>query len=185
MKMSIKASSISAQVKTAMGEFLSEAELKAGNLVVLGCSTSEIHGSRIGLASTPETGLAVIKAVMEMLEPCGLHLAVQCCEHLNRALVVEEEVMEKFCLEQVLVMPTCKAGGSAATAAYQLFKRPVVVEQIIAQAGLDIGDTEIGMHIAPVQVPLRLPSKRIGEAALTCLKRRPKLIGGPRAQYSS
>lgn len=181
--MSVEASSVYAQLKTAMGEFLNEAGLKAGHLVVLGCSTSEIQGGRIGKASSPETGVAVIRAVMETLAPHGLHLAVQCCEHLNRALVVEETVMEKFGLEPVTVLPTYKAGGSAATAAYQLFKQPVVVEYVIAQAGLDIGDTEIGMHIAPVQVPLRLPSKRIGEAALTCLKRRPKFIGGPRARY--
>lgn len=167
----------------AMTELLDTAALKPGALVVVGCSSSEILGQRIGKGSSPEAAQAVVDAILPIMEERKVLLAAQCCEHLNRALIVERATMEKFALEQVTVMPRPKAGGSFATAVYAAMKDPVAVEFIKADAGLDIGNTLIGMHLKHVAVPLRLSVKHIGEAAVNAARTRPKLIGGKRAEY--
>lgn len=171
------------QAKTAVSELIEKANLKQGDLLVIGCSTSEIIGSKIGSNSSPETAQGVFAAIYKVLQAKGIFLAAQCCEHLNRALIVEAEIAEKYGLDVVNVVPQPKAGGSFATAAYHAFKAPVAVEQIRAKAGLDIGGTLIGMHLQPVAVPLRLSIKQIGEAPIVCARTRPKFIGGERAQY--
>ena len=167
----------------AMTELLDTAALKPGALVVVGCSSSEILGQRIGKGSSPEAAQAVVDAILPILQERKVLLAAQCCEHLNRALIVERATMEIFGLEQVTVMPRPKAGGSFATAVYAAMKDPVAVEFIKADAGLDIGNTLIGMHLKHVAVPLRLSVTHIGEAAVNAARTRPKLIGGKRAEY--
>lgn len=175
---------IAEEVKAAWQELISEAELKSGDLVVLGCSSSEILGECIGKCSSVTVGHTVIKASKEVLDPRGIDLAVQACEHLNRSLVVERSVAEKHALEEVNVVPVANAGGSAATAAYAQAEEATMVSGITAIAGLDIGDTFIGMHVKFVQVPQRLKTKKIGEAHLSALKSRLPRIGGERAKYS-
>ena len=167
----------------AMSELLERAGLRPGSLVVVGCSSSEIMGSNIGKGSTPEAAQAVYEAVAPLLAERGLYLAAQCCEHLNRALIIEREAAERFGYEPVCVIPQPKAGGSWATAAWQHMADPVAVEHVRAAAGMDIGNTLIGMHLKEVAVPLRLTVKQIGEAPVTAARTRPKLIGGKRAVY--
>lgn len=174
---------IRGQVKTAAEELVAAARLNAGELVVVGCSSSEIGGARIGSHSSVEIADAVFEELWPVLLQNGLFLAAQCCEHLNRALILERRAAEKFGYEPVNVVPQPKAGGSFATAAYREFEHPVAVERIQASAGLDIGDTFIGMHLKPVAVPVRLSIDSIGEAHLTCARTRPKFIGGVRAHY--
>ena len=152
-------------------------------LLVVGCSSSEIAGGEIGHMSSPEIGKAVAAGVLIACKDAGCAAAFQCCEHLNRALIVEGETAEKLGLEPVWVVPAPKAGGSLATAAWRAFLSPVAVEHIRADAGLDIGDTLIGMHLKDVAVPVRLSQSAIGHAHLTAARCRPKLIGGERAQY--
>lgn len=153
-------------------------------LMVIGCSTSEIAGGKIGKESVPELGSDVAGAVMDEAREQGVAVAFQCCEHLNRALVVERETAEKYGLDEVCAVPWPKAGGSCASAAYRLMKEPVLVESIQADAGLDIGCTLIGMHLKSVAIPIRLSVKNIGEASLSAALTRPKLIGGERAHYT-
>lgn len=176
-----------AQIKSdtsmALEGLLEVANLKAGQVLVIGCSTSEVAGQRIGSAGSLEIAEAVFSGVMPKLQEQGIYLAVQCCEHLNRALVVEQEAQEKYGWEEVSVIPHQKAGGSLATVTYNRFSRPVLVEEIKAHAGLDMGDTFIGMHLRKVAVPVRLEVKTIGNAHLTVARTRPKLIGGERAKY--
>ncbi|MEG0777618.1 MAG: TIGR01440 family protein [Oscillospiraceae bacterium] len=167
----------------AMAELISVAKPGRGELIVVGCSSSEIVGEKIGKGSTPEAANAVLDGILPLIKENGIFLAAQCCEHLNRALVVEREAAEKFGLEIVAAVPKPKAGGSFATAAYAAFSNPVLVEHIKAAAGMDIGSTLIGMHLRDVAVPLRLATKKIGEAFLTAAYTRPKFIGGSRAQY--
>lgn len=167
----------------AMLELLEAAKLKPGQLVVVGCSSSEIMGQKIGKGSTPEAAQAVAGEILPLLKERGLYLAAQCCEHLNRALIVEREAAEKFGYEIVCVRPRPKAGGSFATAVYEAMDDPVAVEFVRADAGLDIGNTMIGMHLKHVAVPLRLSVKTIGEAPVNAARTRPKLIGGVRAEY--
>lgn len=174
---------LSGQVQKAMEGLLSVANLRAGQILVVGCSTSEIAGQKIGSASNVEIAREVFSGLTSPVQDQNLYLAVQCCEHLNRALVVEEECAEKYGLEIVAVIPQPKAGGSLATIAMESFSRPVVVERIAGHGGLDIGDTLIGMHLRPVVVPVRLDIKSIGQAHLTLARTRPKLIGGERARY--
>lgn len=169
--------------KAAMAELTEAAKLKTGDLVVVGCSSSEICGGVIGHASSPETGKAVAETILEFCNERGLFLAAQCCEHLNRALIVEEAAAEKFGYDIVCVRPQPKAGGSFATAVYDAMEHPVAVEHIRAKAGLDIGGTMIGMHLKEVAVPLRLQVKNIGAASVAAARTRPKLIGGERAHY--
>lgn len=174
---------VSLDTKNAITELVEKAKLKAGDLVVVGCSSSEILGEHIGKGSSPETGVEVATTILSVLNEKGIFIAAQCCEHLNRALVIEREAAEKFMLEEVCVRPMPKAGGSFATAVYDNMKDPVVVEHVKAKAGLDIGCTLIGMHLKDVAVPLRLTVKTIGCASVNAAYTRPKLIGGVRAHY--
>lgn len=161
------------------------AHLRAGDLFVVGCSSSEVIGDSIGTNSSLEAAEAVFEGIYSTLQKRGIYLAAQCCEHLNRALIVEREACEFFDLEEVNVIPQPKAGGSFGTTAYKRFADPVAVESLRqkASAGMDVGCTLIGMHIKPVVVPLRIPVRRIGEAVLVCARRRPKFVGGERAIY--
>lgn len=169
------------QAKAVMEELCQEAKLKTGDIVVVGCSTSEIIGSSIGTNSSPETAKVVFEGLYEYTSEKGLYLAVQCCEHLNRAIIVEKEAVPFA--DTVNVIPQPKAGGSMATQAYAHFKNPVAVEEIKADAGIDIGFTLIGMHLKKVAVPIRLENNRIGEAMVVAARTRPKFIGGARAVY--
>ncbi len=170
--------------KDAMSEILEKAQLRLGDLVVVGCSSSEIVGEQIGKGSAPDAANAVLDGILPLIHEKGLYIAAQCCEHLNRALVLERAAAEHFGYEIVSAVPKPKAGGSFATAAYLAFSDPVLVEHVRASAGLDIGSTLIGMHLKDVAVPLRLEVKKIGEAYVTAAFTRPKLIGGQRAQYN-
>ena len=174
---------IKEQTLNVISELIKEADLKENDILVLGGSTSEIGGGSIGKDSSLEIGNAVIKEVLNITGKENINLAVQGCEHLNRALVIEREVAEKNNFELVSVIPALHAGGAMSVAAFSQMKDPVMIEHVIAKAGIDIGDTEIGMHVKFVQVPLRLKEKYIGKARVTALKSRPKLIGGVRAIY--
>ena len=174
---------IRSETEKAINELIEKSHLKAGDIVAVGCSSSEILGEHIGKGSSPETGAVVAKTIISLLSEHGLYLAAQCCEHLNRALIIEREAAERYMLDEVCVRPMPKAGGSFATAAYDNMKDPVVVEHVKAKAGLDIGYTLIGMHLKDVAVPLRLSVKKIGQAGINAAYTRPKLIGGERAQY--
>ena len=171
------------QTKKMMDEFLSVVPMTKGEILVIGCSSSEIVGETIGKGSDFNAAKAVFEGISPVLKDRGIYLAAQCCEHLNRALVVERECAEKYGLEIVCVVPKAKAGGSFATTAYENFENPVVVETIKAHAGIDIGATLIGMHLRHVAVPVRLSVNTLGEANVTFARTRPKYIGGPRAQY--
>ena len=171
------------ETRLAIEGLLEAAKLSAGDILVVGCSSSEIIGEKIGTASSPETAEAVYEEIDKALSRTGIYLAAQCCEHLNRAIILEKEAAVKYGYPIVNVVPQPKAGGSFATAAYCHMKHPVAVEEIHAQAGMDIGSTLIGMHLAWVAVPVRLPVKQIGEAVLVCARTRPKFIGGIRAHY--
>ena len=173
---------IKTQCTTATNEIIEKAKLKKGDILVVGCSTSEIVGSKIGTNSDPDTAKTVFDTIYSIAKKKGIFLAVQCCEHLNRAIVTEKDAAPY--LEQVNAVPQKKAGGSLATIAYSTFKNPIVVEEIKADAGLDIGDTFIGMHLKKVAVPVRLSINSIGEAHLTAARVRPKFIGGIRAIYN-
>ena len=166
-----------------INEMLEKTALKAGDLFVVGCSSSEILGSNIGKGSSFEAAQIVFAEIYSALKARGIFLAAQCCEHLNRAIVLERECAEKYGYEIVCVVPQPKAGGSFATLTYENITAPVVVEHIKAHAGIDIGGTLIGMHLRDVAVPIRLSLSKIGEANVICAYTRPKYIGGPRAAY--
>ena len=165
----------------AVGALMDAGHLESGSVIVLGCSTSEITGARIGKGSVPELGEIVAEAMLAACKGHGVHAAFQCCEHLNRALILEREAAEKYGWEEVCVVPRPHAGGSWATTCWKNFKDPVAVEEIRANAGMDIGGTLIGMHLKRVAVPVRLSLNKIGEANILCAYTRPKLIGGERA----
>ena len=169
------------QAEQAAEELIEKAKLHPGQIVVIGCSTSEICGSRIGSDSRPEVAEQVFAVLHRVLTAHSLYLAAQCCEHLNRAIIIEREAVPGA--DIVNVVPQPKAGGSFATAAYHAFRDPVAVESIRADAGLDIGGTLIGMHLRRVAIPVRLSIKKIGEANILCARTRPKYIGGARAVY--
>ena len=171
------------QLTEIVNDILAEAHLKKGDLFVLGCSTSEVVGGHIGKNSSAEVGQWIIRTLKELLDPKEIALAVQGCEHLNRALVVERTVAEAKNFEIVSVVPALRAGGACSVAAFDQFNDPVEVEHVVGQAGIDIGDTSIGMHIKHVQVPVRPRLKTLGQAHVTALRSRPKYIGGPRANY--
>ncbi len=171
-------------LSTITKELLAVANLEAGDLFVVGCSTSEIQGGTIGKNSHLETGETVVATLKEILDAKGIFLAVQGCEHINRALVVEKAYAKAHNLEIVSVIPALHAGGACSVAAFKEFKDPVEVEHVVAQAGLDIGDTFIGMQVKHVQVPFRPSIKELGGAHVTALKSRPKYIGGIRAHYA-
>jgi len=164
-------------------ELLDQAKLKPGSLFVIGCSSSEMVGKRIGKGSSMEAAQAAFQGIYPILKDHGIHLAVQCCEHLNRALIMERVAAEAKGYEIVNVMPQPHAGGSFAVTAWNAFADPVAVETIQADAGLDIGGTLIGMHLRRVAVPVRTTLDHIGDAIVLCARTRPKYIGGPRAVY--
>ena len=176
---------LTAQASQAVNELLEAAELKAGDLFVVGCSSSEVAGGCIGRASSPEVAQAVFQGIYPTLREQGIFLAAQCCEHLNRALIIEAACAEQYGYEPVSVHPQPKAGGSFATTAWDAFAQPVAVEHIRAHAGMDIGGTLIGMHLRDVAVPVRLSLHHIGAAILLCARTRPKFIGGSRAVYDT
>ena len=171
------------QAREAVSELIEEAGLKAGDLLVIGCSSSEIVGEHIGKGSSREAAQAVFDGVYPVLQERGIYLAAQCCEHLNRALILEQEAAEKFGYEPVNVRPWEHAGGSFATVTWENLFEPAAVEHVRARAGMDIGSTLIGMHLKEVAVPLRLKVKQIGKAPLVCARTRPRFIGGERARY--
>ncbi len=171
------------ELTAAAEELISIAKPKKGQIFVLGCSTSEVLGNKIGTGGSQDLAKAMFLALKRVCYKHSLYLAVQCCEHLNRSLVVEQAAADRYNLEEVTVRPVEHAGGAMATAAYENFVDPVVVEAVKAHLGLDIGQTLIGMHLKRVAVPVRLQYKKIGEAVLTAAKTRPPLVGGPRAQY--
>ncbi|MCQ2510668.1 MAG: TIGR01440 family protein [Lachnospiraceae bacterium] len=168
---------------TAAKELIEIAKLEEGDLLVVGCSTSEVSGNKIGSASRPELAEDVFMGIWTAAKEAGVYLAAQCCEHLNRALIIEKCVARDRRIDTVNVVPQPKAGGSFATRAYAHFDHPVAVEHIKAEAGMDIGDTLIGMHLKDVAVPVRLSVKSIGDAHLVCARTRAKFIGGERAHY--
>lgn len=177
---------ITDQSRQAVSEILEKAGLKAGSIFVIGCSSSEILGDQIGTATNLDSANAVFDGIIPLLQERGIFAAAQCCEHLNRALVVEREAMEKYGFEQVNAIPQPNhAGGAFATVCYQRFKDPVLVENIMAKAdaGIDIGGTMIGMHMHSVVVPMRISLRKIGEAPIICARHRPKYVGGQRAIY--
>lgn len=171
------------QAKNVIDEFFQTGKIIPGSLVVIGCSTSEIMGEKIGKGSSPDSAAAIVDVICNAIRSNDCDIAAQCCEHLNRALVMELEAAKKYGYEVVCVRPRPKAGGSFATAVYESLENPVVVEHIKANAGIDIGNTMIGMHMSDVAVPLRLTHNHIGEALVLAAYSRPKLIGGIRAEY--
>lgn len=174
---------ITAQARTAATELLDAAGLRAGDLFVVGCSSSEVLGGRIGKASSQEAAKAVFNGIYPVLGERGIYLAAQCCEHLNRALIIEDECARRYGYEPVCVVPQPHAGGSFAVQAWRAFQRPTAVERVRAHAGLDVGGTLIGMHLREVAVPVRLSLDHIGAAILLCARTRPRFIGGSRAVY--
>lgn len=174
---------IEQQTQQAVLQVLEQAKLQMGDLFVIGCSTSEVGGEKIGSASSMEIAGAIYRGAYQALESHGIYLAAQCCEHLNRAIIVERQVAESYGYDMVNVLPQPKAGGSFATTCWQNFVDPVAVEHVRAHAGMDIGGTLIGMHLKEVAVPVRIAQKQIGEANILCARTRLKFIGGARAHY--
>ena len=170
------------EAANAAQELVEAARLHRGQIVVIGCSTSEVVGHQVGSWSTPEAAQAIFRGLQSVFAPRGVYLAAQCCEHLNRALIVEHEAVPNA--EIVNVLPQPKAGSSFATAAYESFRHPVALEEIRADAGLDIGGTLIGMNLKKVAVPVRLKQDHIGQAIVLAARVRPKFIGGERAIYN-
>ncbi|GAX89597.1 TIGR01440 family protein [Effusibacillus lacus] len=169
--------------RQAIDELQQVARLSPDQILVIGASSSEVIGERIGTSGSTEVAGVIVDAVLSAREFYGFHVAFQCCEHLNRALVVERSTQKEYRLEEVTVVPVPQAGGAVASAAFKRFREPVMVESIQAHAGIDIGDTFIGMHLRPVAVPVRTSIKTIGQAHVTMARTRPKLIGGARAVY--
>ncbi|GIO26851.1 TIGR01440 family protein [Ornithinibacillus bavariensis] len=181
MELSIE--KIRADIESLMTEILEANFLQKDSIFIIGCSTSEVAGERIGTSGSEEIASQIFAGLKELQKKKDIYLAFQCCEHLNRSLVVEQELAEKLELEAVSVIPVPKAGGSMAAYAYRNFNKPVVVEHIKAHAGIDIGETLIGMHLKHVAVPLRFNQQYIGKARVNAAFTRPKLIGGSRAVY--
>lgn len=178
-------SEIKDEARQVITEFLEKANLQSGMVLVIGCSSSEMVGNLIGKGSSIEAAQAAFGEIYPRVKEKGAYLAVQCCEHLNRALVVEKELAVKKNWEIVDAIPQQNAGGSFAVTAWANFKEPVLVEHIVADAGIDIGGTLIGMHLRAVAVPLRLSVSKIGKANILCAKTRHKYIGGKRAVYQN
>ncbi len=175
---------IAKQTEQIIRSLLTDHPMKRDSILVIGCSSSEVAGGRIGKNSSEEIGQVIFQTAKRITDEMGVFLACQCCEHLNRALVVENACAEKYGYEPVCVVPWLHGGGSFATAAYHHFTEPVVVEHIKASAGIDIGDTLIGMHLKDVAVPVHFSQQKIGEAHVVAAYSRPKLIGGERAHYA-
>jgi len=163
--------------------FFQRANLRSHQILVLGCSTSEVIGHRIGQGSSLEVAEVLLPPLLERVKQQGFFLAVQGCEHINRALVVEEACVTHYGLEEVTVLPSLHAGGAMTVKAWEKFSSPLMVERIQGHAGIDVGDTFIGMHLRPVAIPIRIHVKDLGQAHLTLARTRPRLIGGPRALY--
>ena len=174
---------ITNETRAVFTQLIEAAKLCEGSIVVLGCSTSEVGGDRIGTHSSMDVAAAIYDGFFDLLKEKGIWLAAQCCEHLNRALVIERALAIKLNIPIVNAVPQPKAGGSSATTAYARFEDPVLVERIKADAGVDIGGTLIGMHLKETAVPLRLPQKKVGEAYVASARTRAKFIGGARAVY--
>ncbi len=183
--MDFQLTDLTAQACALTKELITTANLRKGQLLVVGCSTSEVLGHRIGSYSSADAGQAIFDGIFKAADEYGIYVAAQCCEHLNRAIIIEETAAEKRGLDIVNVVPQPKAGGSFATAAYHTFEHPVAVEAIKADAGIDIGDTLIGMHLKSVAVPVRLSVSVLGEARIVCARTRAKYIGGERAHYNA
>lgn len=181
--MTEKMTIIGEEAYQAAKEILDTAKLDAGDIFVVGCSTSEVGGAGIGTFSSPELAEVVFGGIYQATQEAEVYLAAQCCEHLNRALIMEKEAVRRYGYEPVNVVPKPKAGGSFATAAYKAFEHPVAVEHVKAHAGMDIGDTLIGMHLRDVAVPVRIRTSQIGDAHVVCARTRAKYIGGERAGY--
>lgn len=177
-------SKVKSEAETATRELVKLARLESGDVMVVGCSSSEVTGGVIGTSSSEETAIAVFEGIYGVLKEQGIYLATQCCEHLNRAIIIEKGLAKRERLPIVNVVPQPKAGGSWSTTAYKNFEHAVAVEHIQADAGMDIGDTLIGMHLKEVAVPVRLSIGKIGEAHLVCARTRGKFIGGERAVYA-
>jgi uncharacterized protein (TIGR01440 family) len=171
------------ELETILSEFQTQASLVPGQLVVVGCSTSEVIGEKIGTSGTIDVAEMIFRQLGRFADVTGVRLVFQCCEHLNRALVIESAEAIKRGLEEVSVVPVRTAGGAMATYAFEKFSEAVVVEFLKADAGIDIGQTFIGMHLKHVAVPIRVTQKSVGHAHVTLAKTRPKLIGGARAVY--
>lgn len=174
---------LAAQIHQAVADMAAAGRLRQGGLFVLGCSTSEIMGERIGSYSSQDVGNQVIDTLLDALLPHGMTLAVGCCEHLNRSLVVPRAAVESWNLEEVAVRPALHAGGACGVAYYTRLEAPCMVQEVQADAGMDIGHTMIGMHMRPVAVPFRPTVKAVGMAPLVMAYSRPRYVGGPRAQY--
>jgi len=175
---------IESQISKAVAEFIDAIDLKKGQILVVGCSSSEVCGDKIGSNSNYEVAETLFNSIYSITKEKGIFLATQCCEHLNRAIITERVLADKLNIEEVNVVPMPKAGGSFSTAAYKFFDDAVAVEHIKADAGIDIGDTLIGMHLKEVAVPVRISVKKIGEANLVCARTRRKFVGGTRAVYN-
>lgn len=174
---------ITKDLNLTLTELLDYYPLFSNQILVIGCSTSEVVGKRIGTGTSVEAAAAIYKVLADFQRRYGFHLAFQACEHINRSLIVERLTAEHFKLDEVTVIPVLEAGGAMSTHAYHAFDDPVVVEQIKADCGIDIGGTLIGMHLKPVGVPYKCLTTKIGDANLTIATTRPKLIGGERAKY--
>lgn len=172
------------ELKLILKQCAEELPIRPGQIFVVGCSTSEVAGKRIGTSGTFEVAAMIFEQLQAFAQEKKIHLAFQCCEHLNRALVIERETAEQFHFEQVTVVPVREAGGAMAACAYSRFQDPAVVEFIKADAGIDIGDTFIGMHLKHIAVPVRIGQRSLGNAHVTVAATRPKLIGGARAVYN-
>lgn len=181
--MEISLENIKSQLADLLNYFLEKYPQEAGSIFVIGCSSSEVNGGKIGKNSSEEIGKVIFQTANEILSAKNIFLACQCCEHLNRALVIEKACAKQYCYEPVSVVPWLHGGGSFATAAYHGFSEPVVVEHVKASAGIDIGDTLIGMHLKDVAVPFHPEQNSIGNAHVVAAWCRPKLIGGERARY--
>lgn len=176
--------SIKKDAEAAVSAIVSEAKLESGDLFIVGCSSSEVLGEKIGTNSSLDVADAIFEGIYGVLKAKGIFMAVQCCEHLNRAVILEKKAAKMFGYEQVNVIPQPKAGGSLGTLAFERLESAVAVEKVRADAGLDIGLTMIGMHLKEVAVPLRIPVKKIGNAPIVCARTRPKFVGGVRAKYN-
>lgn len=177
-------SKIKEETREVITDVIRQAKLRQGDCLIVGCSSSEVNGDLMGTNSNVKTAEELFNVIYELTQEKGIYLAAQCCEHLNRAVVVEEEYACRYGIDQVNVRPEPKAGGSFATQAYRALRSPVVVETLRANAGVDIGGVLIGMHIKAVAVPLKLYSRRIGQAVVIAARSRPKFIGGERAHYN-
>ncbi len=181
--MTAESRSIADQAEMLMDELVKMGKLRPGQIVVLGVSTSEVRGQRIGTFGAEEVASLIHEGVERVRARVGVHVVWQCCEHLNRALVAERRLAEAQGWTEVAAVPVPKAGGSMAAYAYRRLEEPCLVEAVQAHAGIDIGETLIGMHLRPVAVPLRPSIREVGHARVNMAATRPKLIGGARAVY--